>query len=490
MVTPEAASPDDPGSVDTDAGTDAVDDAERHGSSVLDVARMLAATAMLGAAVIHFAFAPEHFDDQTSHGVFFLAAGWLQLLGAAGLAFAWQPQRTWLRGTAALNGAIAALWLLTRTAGLPGESAEAVGFPDSLAAVLQVVAAVAALSVAGRWLADRPIERPAFAVTGVPAVAMIALVTASVVPSLGGGHSHADGHGHDGDAPHGDAPHGPVDGELAAGHGHGAPDDDWDDRRYAALTGHLPDDEVDRIRQINREFLADQIRERSRTLGDLPEDEAEARIAEFVDWSIDNALDAENGSATDGDEATMHSHGITEWQDLTDPEDIAALQAELQVAGTVIDEMATAADAMAAGYIQVTPYVPGIGAHYLNVDLLREDGFDPGNPEMLLYNGNKPTSELVGLSYAVLGDEPPEGFTGPNDEWHVHPSLCIIGALVVGPDSTPDELCESIGGRKGMGFDKPMWMGHLWQVPGWESPWGLFSGENPTLNLATADLED
>jgi len=33
-----------------------------------------------------------------------------------------------------------------------------------------------------------------------------------------------------------------------------------------------------------------------------------------------------------------------------------------------------------------------------------------------------------------------------------------------------------------------MWMGHLWQIEGWESPWGLFSGENPLLNLANADL--
>lgn len=481
MVTPEAASPEDPGSVDTDADAGSDTGAERHGATVPDAARMLAATAMLGAAVIHFAYAPEHLSEQTSHGVFFLVVGWLQLVGAGALAFAWRPQRTWLRGTAALNGVVAALWLLTRTAGLPGENAEAVGFPDSLAAVLQVVAAVAALAVAGHWLAERTIERPAIAVTGVPAVAMIAVVTASVVPSLGGGHTHADEHAHDGGGP------GEVHGEVAAAHdGHGT-DDDWDDRRYAALTGHLPDDEVDRVRQINREYLADTIRERSRTLGDLPEEEAEARITEFVEWSVDNALDAEKPSE-DGD-ATMHSHGITTWQDLTDPEDVAALQAELQAAGTVIEPMATAADAMEAGYFQVTPYVPGIGAHYLNVDLLQNDTFDPAQPEMLLYNGNEPTSELVGLSYGMLGDEAPEGFTGPNDEWHVHPSLCIVGSMVVGPDSTPEEMCESIGGRKGMGFDKPMWMGHLWQVPGWESPWGLFSGENPTLNLATADLE-
>jgi hypothetical protein len=184
----------------------------------------------------------------------------------------------------------------------------------------------------------------------------------------------------------------------------------------------------------------------------------------------------------------MHSHGVTPWQDLTDPDDVVALQAQLQEAGTVIPRVPTAADAVEAGYFQVTPYVPGIGAHYLNIGLLQGDGFDPANPEMLLYNGNEPTSELIGLSYAVLADDPPEGFVGRNDEWHLHPSLCIVGSLVVGPDTTPDDLCESIGGRKGMGFDHPMWMGHLWQVPGWESPWGLFSGENPIINLATADI--
>jgi len=455
-------------------------------TTVADTARTLAAVAMLGAGIIHFAFAPDHLSEQTSHGVFFLVVGWAQLLGAAALAFSWRPLRTWLLGTAGLNAGVAALWLLTRTAGLPGEPSEPVGFPDALASGLEVFAALAAVAVALGWLVDRETRRPALAVTGVPVIAMVAVVTASVVPSLGGGHAHGGdddhGHGHGNDGS----------GEMAAGHGdHGTGgaggDDEWNARRIAALTGYLPDAEAERFRQVNVEYLSEQIRTRSRTLGDLPEAEREATIDEFVEWSVDNALEGENGAAA-GDEPTMHSHGITEWQDITDPTEQARLQAELQTAGTVIAAMPTAADAVAAGYIQVTPYVPGIGAHYLNVRLMTADGFDPGKPEMLLYNGNEPTSELVGLSYAVLGDEPPEGFVGPNDQWHVHPSLCIVGVLVVGPDSTPDDLCASIGGEKGMPFEKPMWMGHLWQVPGWESPWGLFSGENPVVNLATADL--
>lgn len=450
-----------------------------------DVARLVAAVAMLGAAIIHFAFAPDHMSEQTSHGVFFLAVGWLQLFGAAALAFSWAPLRTWLLASAGLNAGVAALWLLTRTAGLPGDEPEAVGFPDALASGLEVVAAASALVVAMGWLTDRTLRQPRLAIIGVPVIAMVAVVTASVVPALGGGHSHGGADHGDADG-HGDG-HGAT-GESAAGHGdHGAGGDDWNAQRISALTGHLPDDEVDRLREINAEYLSEQIRARSRTLGDLPEGERDERIATFVEWAVNNSLEAENGPA-EGDDPTMHSHGVTEWQDLDDPADQIALQAELQTAGALIPEMATAADAVAAGYFQVTPYVPGIGAHYLNIRLLQDDGFDPGAPEMLLYNGNEPTSPLVGLSYAVLGDDPPEGFTGPNDEWHVHPSLCIVGSLVVGPDSTPDELCESIGGRKGMTFDKPMWMGHLWQVPGWESPWGLFSGENPTISFATADV--
>lgn len=228
-------------------------------TTVTDAARTLAAVAMLGAAIIHFAFAPDHLSEQTSHGVFFLVVGWSQLLGAAALAFRWRPQRAWLLGTAAVNAAVAALWLLTRTAGLPGEEAEAVGFPDALASGLEVIAAVSAVAVALGWLAEREVRRPTLAVTGLPAIAMVAVVTASVVPSLGGGHAHG-GDGHDGG-------HDTGSGEAAAGHAHGGAAEgesagadaaeDWNAQRIAALTGYLPDDEVARVRQVNVDYLAE-----------------------------------------------------------------------------------------------------------------------------------------------------------------------------------------------------------------------------------------
>ena len=462
-------------------------DTPARDASLPEIARWVAALALLGAAVIHFAFAPHHLAEATSHGVFFLVVGWAQLMAAAALAFTWRPQRLWLLGSAAFNVGIVGVWLLSRTSGLPGEAAEAVGFPDSLASALEVVAATAAVAVALGWLIDRPVRRSGLAI-GIPVVAMVSIVTASVVPALGGGHPGGAGHDHTEGAAGGD-----MAGMEGMDHGHGAAavattPDDGEQTRIAALTGHLPQSEISRLQAVNAEYLTG-IVSRSRALRDLPPAERDARVKEFVDWSVANAITGENGASQgDGAQPTMHSHGPSEWQEMTDPADQAALQRELQISGALIGRFPTAADAMAAGYMQVTPYVPGIGAHYLNVPLLTDDGFDPGHPEMLLYNGNAPTSKLIGLSYGVLGDDAPEGFTGPNDMWHVHPSLCVLGGMVVGPDSTPEDLCASIGARKGTGFEKPMWMTHAWQVPGFESPWGLFSGENPIVNLATSEV--
>ena len=171
------------------------------------------------------------------------------LLVAGALAFRWRPQRAWLLGTAGLGIGVAAVWLLTRTAGLPGEDTEAVGFPDTLASVLEVAAAALALSLAFGWLADRAVRRPSLALTGVPALALVGLVTASVVPSLGGGHGDGGAGGHDdGHAAGGD--HG-AGGDMAADHHDGAAAPaDWDAQRIAALSGNLPDDEVGNCRQF------------------------------------------------------------------------------------------------------------------------------------------------------------------------------------------------------------------------------------------------
>jgi hypothetical protein len=119
-----------------------------------------------------------------------------------------------------------------------------------------------------------------------------------------------------------------------------------------------------------------------------------------------------------------------------------------------------------------------------------DDEFDVTEPEMLLYDRNGLDGEMVGLSYwARTGkDNPPEGFAGPNDHWHQHIGLCVSSEGVVGNEETTAKECAARGGEKTDGSDS--WMVHAWVVPGWESAWGLFSGEHPELGDTVAHTND
>lgn len=157
-----------------------------------------------------------------------------------------------------------------------------------------------------------------------------------------------------------------------------------------------------------------------------------------------------------------------------------ALAAELTKARDVTETYATVAEAERAGYRAVTPYLPLIGAHYMRFVIV--DGtFELEQPEMLLYDGTKMSSRIVGLSYYVRGDKEPNGFAGPNDHWHRHIGLCVDteNPFVVGDEQTTEEQCRRRGGMKVEGADG--WMVHAWVVPGWESPRGVFSAENAQL---------
>ncbi|MGH9209998.1 MAG: hypothetical protein ACRD2C_04880 [Acidimicrobiales bacterium] len=454
------------------------------GPSLPDAARIATALALAASGIIHLAYAPVHLDEAFDHGMFFLAAGWLQLGLAVGLAFRIRPERAWWAVTAIVSLAIVAVWVISRTVGVPGSDREGVGFPDVTATVLEIVAAgVATALLLGRVPDRRLPERPLVGMAGVGTVTSVVLVSLAVSPTFAGDHGPgATGHSHGGAA---DAE------EAMTGHGHGSEassDQGWAQTRMDALAGYASPEQVADFKRIEGDYLAGQIRDRSDLLRDLPEAEREERIDAYVAWVVDNTIalleGAQANSGEGGDEG-MHTHGPVEWQPITDTEDLLVLQDQLEASGQVIEQFPTVADAEAGGYRQISPYVPGIGAHWINGDF--DDSFDPARPEMILYNGTDPTSEVVGLSYAAIGPEAPEGFVGPNDGWHSHPGLCMLGGLVVGIDGTPEELCESIGGEIATSL-ADLWMMHLWQVPGWESPWGLFSAENPQINVATSDI--
>lgn len=440
------------------------------GSNLGEVARWVAAAASVGAAVVHFAFAPTHLDEAASHGLFFLVVAWAQLGVGLALVRLRTARWPWL-AAAGLHAAVVAVWLVSRTAGLPGDDAESVGFPDALATALEVVAIVAAAVALRPALAARPVARPHPVLAGVAGLAVVGLVSLSLTPSM------ADDHDHD------DVAH--AEGESAAeGHDHGdvahaaaaVDDDERCDLGFntAAFNDvsepgepHVHDDgqPVDFTLEEWAEVFVDPDR-------GIPADV----VVDFIEQRPTLREGILGGSLT-------HSLDPDPWNPLTDPEECEALADELARAKAVAARYPTIADAEAAGYRKVTGYYPGIAAHYMNFEKL-QDGFVLEEPEMLLYDGDGPTAHIVGLSYYIIqeGDEEPTaGFTGDNDHYHRHVGLCIRDGVVAAGSGTSAEDCAALGGRKADGTAG--WMSHVWITPGCESDWGVFSGANPALTV-------
>ena len=108
------------------------------------------------------------------------------------------------------------------------------------------------------------------------------------------------------------------------------------------------------------------------------------------------------------------------------------------------------------GFVDVSGYVPQMGHHYMLMSRV-DDKFEVEKPEILLYapdaNGNM---EFLGVEYSILVDDPenpgnpPEGFTGDQDQWHFR-----------------EELAQ--------------WQLHVWTVK--DNPDGIFASHNPELSL-------
>jgi hypothetical protein len=147
----------------------------------------------VGAAAIHFAVTFEHFNEDLLYGVFFIVISWAQLIWPAVLL--WRPSGWWLWLGIAGNAAIVAVYLASRTAGLPFgpdlHHPESPGALDIVSVILEVtlIAGCAALL----WrpsLADRPVRRrgPVATVAGVAAfpALVIAVTTAVMTPGWAG----------------------------------------------------------------------------------------------------------------------------------------------------------------------------------------------------------------------------------------------------------------------------------------------------------------
>jgi hypothetical protein len=123
--------------------------------------------------------------------------------------------------------------------------------------------------------------------------------------------------------------------------------------------------------------------------------------------------------------------------------------------------------ALKDGFTQAAPYAPGIGSHYMKYSRIYLP-FNASAPSMLLFDGDVPSSKIVGLAYYVYDSQgPPAGFTGPLDHWHQHRHTCVgrTGAHFEGDDDAIE--CRGRGGNA--------WMLHVWVVGNPHAPQVIFS---------------
>jgi hypothetical protein len=164
----------------------------------------------------------------------------------------------------------------------------------------------------------------------------------------------------------------------------------------------------------------------------------------------------------------------------------ATLAMQLVAARAAALRYPTVGAALAAGFIPAGKFSPETGAHYINVGATF-GGFDPSNPGSLIYDGTSLTSKVIGVMYLGGGVNPPEGFAGPNDHWHRHSNTCVIfgGKQIVVPFAADSNVtagqCAAVHGTF---MPRTTWMVHAWVVPGWESPLGVFSHNNPDVKCA------
>jgi hypothetical protein len=164
---------------------------------------------------------------------------------------------------------------------------------------------------------------------------------------------------------------------------------------------------------------------------------------------------------------------------------------QLALTMDVIKKYPTVKDAEAAGYRRAGPFIPGLGTHYVGGKSNRTGTLSDDeilHPSTIIYDGNKPDAPIAGFMYISTAAGPnakePEGFAGPNDHWHYHTGICLTpgknGATeALGFDGSITEArCKEKAGRF---VAMTQYLLHVWTVPGYSDPLGVFAHANPAL---------
>ena len=130
-------------------------------------------------------------------------------------------------------------------------------------------------------------------------------------------------------------------------------------------------------------------------------------------------------------------------------EEFGELVGQLNTVRQATEKYQDVALALKDGYEVSLEQFPNMGAHFVNPQRMSGGVFNPAEPEFLLYTRDEADEwELVGTGFLLptplSGEDHPEGFAGPLDNWHIHYSLCL-GGRDSSRSATPQE-CKEQGG--------------------------------------------
>jgi hypothetical protein len=180
------------------------------------------------------------------------------------------------------------------------------------------------------------------------------------------------------------------------------------------------------------------------------------------------------------------------------PDELTELVGQLDALNAFAEAHRDVNTTCAEGFVSDRIQTPNMGSHFYKPAWIN-DGFDPSRPEILLYtraDGTLPDGplgqceggrwvgepvELVGTAFiippSILGNDHPETFAGPLDNWHIHYNLCRGNSQ--GRDTfVPRDECVANGGS----FSPALgWMIHAWVDPLHDNQLGVFSMWNSSI---------
>ena len=408
---------------------------------------------------------PSHAGEWFAEGIAFAAFGWIQIALAGALVL--RPDRRVAGATAAVAAIGIAAWAWTRAVSMPW-GPEAGRRPEVSRVDLTTVAFEAvllALLVLLAWRRPRSLR----ALLGTPVVSILAALTVFGASTWALASPSALDHAHSaepGATDAGSTGSAAAVGPTGATHDHG----DTASSTGAAAAGVVAETDSTTHGHSTADAAA-------------ATDPAHGHNAELA-FLFPDGNDRGWSQLANGDDHGLHTPDVP-IASLT-PETRALLEHQLDVTVLVAQTYPTVADSLAAGYHDVGGFSPGLGTHLVggipDFDGVLSDD-ELLHPTSLIYAGSAPDAPIAGFMYTSMlpptkmeGDA---GFAGPNDHWHTHSGVCLSGATALGSDgSITEPECTAQGGRF---FDVDISMTHVWTVPAYTSPLGVFSHDNPAI---------